>query len=65
MTQPIPERLRITHAQWSETDCAHKVQIGDDSRTIAYVWVPGGIGDRQAANEAHDIAVRICEGWNA
>jgi hypothetical protein len=60
----LPEKVRITNMGWNETRGAYKVQIGDDSRTIAYAWVPGGSGDCYAREEAMKIAVRICEGWN-
>jgi hypothetical protein len=60
----LPNKVRITNMGWSESCCSYKVQIGDIDRTIAYAWVAGGSGDRQACYEAMQIATRICEGWN-
>lgn len=61
----LPEKVRITNMGWNEDCGAYKVQIGDSDRTIAYAWVAGGSGDQQAREEAMQIAVRLCEGWNA
>jgi hypothetical protein len=60
----LPEKLRVTLARWSEEECCHKIQLGDSHQTVAYVWVPGGFGDKQAVDKANAIATRICEGWN-
>jgi hypothetical protein len=61
----LPQTVRITNMGWSENNAAYKVQIGDSERTVAYAWVPGGSGDQQAREEAMQIAIRLCEGWNA
>lgn len=60
----LPDKIRITNMGWSEDKASYKVQIGTSGRTIAYAWVPGGCGDRQAHDEAVQIAERLCEGWN-
>jgi len=60
----LPEKIRCTNSGWTESEAAYKVQLGDENRTIAYVWVPGGFGDRAASEEAFMIATLICEGWN-
>ena len=61
----LPDHVRITNFGWNENRGAYKVQIGDDSRTVAYAWVPVGIGDDAAREQAFAIAKRLCEGWNA
>lgn len=60
----LPERIRITQADWTESRGAYEVQLGDENQTIAYAWVPCGIGDRLGVEKAMAIAERICELWN-
>ena len=61
----LPEKLRITRAEWDERTGDWKAQLGDADITIGYVFSPGGFGDTSARERLMQIATRVCEGWNA
>lgn len=62
--KPLPEKVRITNMGWNENRCAYKVQIGTHEETIAYAWIVGGVGDKEAYSRALNVAERICTAWN-